>query len=38
MHKREVEEEAILYTDYTFAVKDGDKLVTFTKAYSGLNR
>ncbi|HZH97067.1 MAG TPA: ATP-dependent DNA ligase [Flavisolibacter sp.] len=25
-----------LYTDYTFAVKDGDKLVVFTKAYSGL--
>ncbi len=25
-----------LYTDYTFAVKDGDKLLTFTKAYSGL--
>lgn len=25
-----------LYTDFTFAVKDGDKLVTFTKAYSGL--
>jgi DNA ligase 1 len=25
-----------LYTDYTFAVKDGDNLVTFTKAYSGL--
>jgi DNA ligase-1 len=25
-----------LYTDYTFAVRDGDKLVTFTKAYSGL--
>jgi DNA ligase-1 len=25
-----------LYTDYTFAVKDGDKLITFTKAYSGL--
>lgn len=25
-----------LYTDYTFAVKDGDKLVGFTKAYSGL--
>jgi DNA ligase-1 len=25
-----------LYTDYTFAVKDGDRLVTFTKAYSGL--
>jgi len=25
-----------LYTDYTFAVKEGDKLVTFTKAYSGL--
>ncbi len=24
-----------LYTDYTFAVKDGDKLVSFTKAYSG---
>lgn len=25
-----------LYTDYTFAVRDGDKLVVFTKAYSGL--
>jgi len=25
-----------LYTDYTFAVRDGDKLVSFTKAYSGL--
>ena len=25
-----------LYTDYTFAVKDGEKLVGFTKAYSGL--
>ncbi|MEO5783022.1 MAG: ATP-dependent DNA ligase [Ginsengibacter sp.] len=25
-----------LYTDYTFAVKDGEKLVPFTKAYSGL--
>jgi len=25
-----------LYTDYTFAVRDGDKLVPFTKAYSGL--
>ena len=25
-----------LYTDYTFAVKDGEKLVSFTKAYSGL--
>ena len=25
-----------LYTDYTFAVKDGDKLLSFTKAYSGL--
>src|SRR6478736_7021777 len=25
-----------LYTDYTFAVSDGDKLVGFTKAYSGL--
>lgn len=25
-----------LYSDYTFAVKDGDKLVSFTKAYSGL--
>lgn len=24
------------YTDYTFAVKDGDKLVSFAKAYSGL--
>ncbi len=27
---------ANLYTDYTFAVWDGDKLVGFTKAYSGL--
>ncbi|MDB5252102.1 MAG: ATP-dependent ligase [Flaviaesturariibacter sp.] len=25
-----------LYTDYTFAVRDGDKLISFTKAYSGL--
>ncbi len=25
-----------LYTDYTFAVKEGDQLITFTKAYSGL--
>jgi DNA ligase-1 len=25
-----------LYTDYTFAVSDGEKLVPFTKAYSGL--
>ncbi|TKK69950.1 ATP-dependent DNA ligase [Ilyomonas limi] len=25
-----------IYTDYTFAVKDGDNLVPFTKAYSGL--
>jgi DNA ligase 1 len=25
-----------LYTDYTFAVKDGDRLVPFAKAYSGL--
>lgn len=25
-----------LYTDYTFAVKDGEKLVPFAKAYSGL--
>ena len=25
-----------LYTDYTFAVRHGDQLVTFTKAYSGL--
>ncbi|MBE7173140.1 MAG: ATP-dependent DNA ligase [Williamsia sp.] len=25
-----------LYTDYTFAVKDGEKLLPFTKAYSGL--
>lgn len=25
-----------LYTDYTFAVKDGDRLVAFAKAYSGL--
>jgi DNA ligase-1 len=27
---------AELYTDYTFAVRDGDKLVPFAKAYSGL--
>ena len=27
---------ANLYTDYTFAVWDGDNLVPFTKAYSGL--
>lgn len=27
---------ANLYTDYTFALRDGEKLVTFTKAYSGL--
>lgn len=25
-----------MYTDYTFAVRDGDKLIPFTKAYSGL--
>lgn len=25
------------YTDYTFAVKDGDKLVSIAKAYSGLS-
>lgn len=25
-----------LYTDYTFALKDGEKLVVFAKAYSGL--
>ncbi|HEX8333798.1 MAG TPA: ATP-dependent DNA ligase [Segetibacter sp.] len=25
-----------LYTAYTFAVKDGDKLIPFTRAYSGL--
>jgi len=25
-----------LYTDYTFAVRDGGKLIPFTKAYSGL--
>ena len=25
-----------LYTDYTFAVRDGERLLTFTKAYSGL--
>ena len=25
-----------LYTDYTFALRDGDKLVPFAKAYSGL--
>lgn len=27
---------ANFYTDYTFAVKDGEKLVTIAKAYSGL--
>lgn len=27
---------ALLHTDYTFAVRDGDKLVPFAKAYSGL--
>jgi DNA ligase-1 len=27
---------ANLFTDYTFAVRDGDQLVPFTKAYSGL--
>jgi len=27
---------ATLYTDFTFAVKDGNDLVPFTKAYSGL--
>jgi DNA ligase-1 len=27
---------ANLYTDYTFAVWDGEQLVPFTKAYSGL--
>ena len=27
---------ANLFTDFTFAVWDGDKLVPFTKAYSGL--
>ncbi len=28
---------ASLYTDYTFGVWDGDKLVSFAKAYSGLS-
>jgi DNA ligase-1 len=28
---------ADLYTDYTFGVWDGDTLVTFAKAYSGLS-
>ena len=27
---------ANLYTDFTFAVRDGDEFVPFTKAYSGL--
>jgi DNA ligase-1 len=27
---------ANLFTDYTFAIRDGDALVPFTKAYSGL--
>ena len=27
---------ATLFTDFTFAVRDGDELVPFTKAYSGL--
>ncbi len=31
-------EEAILYTDYTFAVRDGDKLVSFYKSLFGFNR
>lgn len=25
-----------IYTDYTFAVRDGERLITFAKAYSGL--
>ena len=29
-------QRANLYSDYSFAVKDGDKLVSFAKAYSGL--
>jgi DNA ligase-1 len=29
-------QRANLYSDYSFAVKDGDKLVPFAKAYSGL--
>jgi DNA ligase-1 len=28
---------ALLHTDYTFAVRDGDALVPFAKAYSGLS-
>ncbi len=28
---------ASLFTDFTFAVRDGDQLVPFTKAYSGLS-
>ncbi|MFQ3650827.1 MAG: ATP-dependent DNA ligase [Gemmataceae bacterium] len=28
---------ASLYTDYTFALRDGNELVPFAKAYSGLN-
>jgi DNA ligase-1 len=27
---------ALLHTDYTFAVRDGDQLIPFAKAYSGL--
>ncbi|HEX2723563.1 MAG TPA: ATP-dependent DNA ligase, partial [Gemmatimonadaceae bacterium] len=27
---------ALLHTDYTFAVRDGDELIPFAKAYSGL--
>jgi DNA ligase-1 len=36
MHKP-VTDRANLYTDFTFAVRDGNDLVSFTKAYSGLS-
>lgn len=29
-------DEVVTYSDYTFAVRDGEKLVTIAKAYSGL--
>jgi DNA ligase-1 len=37
MHKKEQGRRSNLYTAYTFAVRDGDKLVPFTRAYSGLS-
>ncbi|MEZ4948669.1 MAG: hypothetical protein R2784_04670 [Saprospiraceae bacterium] len=36
MRKADMVEGQIFYTDFTFAVWDGDNLVPFAKAYSGL--